>query len=96
MSKNRPKRNTKNSWKDYYAVSYDSSDDEDSDFDEGSHCYACRGSYPPGLTDNNDAQIMRVECDQYHYWYHYLCENVDSEDEIESYVCWKCKKFLKM
>ena len=60
MSKNRPKRNTKNSWKDYYAVSDDSSDDEDSDFDEGSHCYACSGSYPPGLTDNNDAQIMRV------------------------------------
>ena len=60
MSKNRPKRNTKNSRKDYHAVSDDSSDDEDYDFDEGSHCYACRGSYLPGLIDNNDAQIMRV------------------------------------
>ena len=93
MSKNQPKRNTKNSWKDYHAVSDDSSDDEDSDFDEGSHCYACRGSYLPGLIDNNDAQIMPVECDQCHYLYHYLCENVDSADEIESYICWKCKKF---
>ena len=60
MSKNRPKQNTKNSRKDYHAESDDSSDDEDYDFDEGSHCYACRGSYLPGLIDNNDAQIMRV------------------------------------
>ena len=79
---NRAKRNTKNSWKDYYAVSDDSSDDKDSDFDEGSHCYACRGSYSPALCDN-DAQIMWVECDQCHYWDLYLCQNIESEDEIK-------------
>ena len=56
-----------------------SSDHEDSDIDGG---YACRDSYPPGLSDNDDAQLMWVECDQCHYWYHYLCENIDSQDEI--------------
>ena len=43
-------------------MSDESSDGQDSDFEEGSHCYACRGSYPPGLYDNDDDQIIRVEC----------------------------------
>ena len=77
-------------------MSDDSSDDEDSDFDEGSHCYARRGIYPPGLSDNDHSQIIWVECDQCHCWYHYLRENIDSEHEIESYVCWKSKKLKRM
>ena len=69
-----------------------SSDDEDSDIDEG---HACRDSYPPGLSDNDDAQFMWIECDQCHYWYHYLCENIDSQDEIESSSAGNAKKLNK-
>ena len=66
-----------------------SSDDEDSDIDEG---HACRDSYPPGLSDNDDAQFMWIECDQCH---HYLCENIDSQDEIESSSAGNAKKLNK-
>ena len=43
-------------------MSDESSHDQDSDFEGGSHCYACRGSHPPGPYDNDDDQIIRVEC----------------------------------